>query len=125
MKLRLQSNSIRFRVTPSEVHTLVTRGRIESIVQLSASPEGHFTYALESSARCSNVEVNYTDQALSVALPASVVREWASTEQVGIERVHPIGIDRELKISVEKDFKCLRPRPGENEVDRFPNPEER
>lgn len=124
MKLRIQANSIRFRVTPTELNALATRGVVESSVQFGTSTDERFTYALESSVECTNVCVKYIDRALRVILPASEVREWASTEQVGIEGVQQIGNGTQLKILIEKDFKCLQPRPDESEVDRFPNPAE-
>jgi hypothetical protein len=122
VKLRIQANSIRFRITPTELNALATRGAVESSVQFGTTADERFTYALESSAQCSSVCVKYTDRALRVILPTSEVREWASTEQVGIEGVQTAGSNSNLRILIEKDFKCLQPRPDESEVDRFPNP---
>ena len=121
MKLRVQANSIRFRITPTELHALVTRGRIESAVQLGNAAGDRLAYTLESSDACSRVESRSAAGKIHVMLPAREVREWASTEQVAIECVQRVA-DGELKILVEKDFKCLQPRTDESETDRFPNP---
>lgn len=121
MKLRIQANSIRFRITPTELQALATRGQIESAVQLGNAAENRLTYVLESSDACSRVEAQYAAAKIRVMLPAKEVREWASTERVAIEGVQCVA-GGELKILVEKDFKCLQPRSNENEADRFPNP---
>jgi hypothetical protein len=121
MKLRIQANSIRFRVTPTELHALATRGRIESAVQLGVSSQDRLSYSLEISSERS-VRMVYGDRSVCAVLPENMVREWASTDQVGIEGFQPVANGGQLKILVEKDFKCLQPRSGESEVDRFPNP---
>lgn len=122
MKLCIQANSIRLRVTPTEVHALVTRGKIESFVQLGLSEADRLTYSIETSAECGAPQVVYDGRAMRVVLPENTVREWASTEQVGIERQQPTADSGRLRILVEKDFRCLEPRPQEDESDRFPHP---
>jgi len=122
MKLRIQAGSIRFRVTPTELHALATRGVVESAIQLGGSTGERLRYLLESSPQSSSVELNYAPGVIQVILPESIVRQWASTDQVGIETVQQVSGDTALKILIEKDFKCLQPRTDESEVDRFPNP---
>ncbi|HEV2247037.1 MAG TPA: hypothetical protein VGW37_10345 [Terriglobia bacterium] len=68
--------------------------------------------------------MKYAHGEIRILIPEGDVLEWVSTEQVGIERVQEIGGNAQLKILVEKDFKCLNARAGEDEGDRFPNPAE-
>lgn len=124
MKLRVQSDSIRFRVTPTELHTLATRGVVQSRVQLGVADDDRLTYVLESSRKHSSVQLKYAHGEIRILIPEGDVLEWVSTEQVGIEGVQEIGGNAQLKILVEKDFKCLNARAGEDEGDRFPNPAE-
>lgn len=124
MKLRVQSDSIRFRVTPTELHTLASRGVVASRVRLGVADDDRLTYVLESSPKCSSVQLKYVPGEIRILIPEDDVLEWVSTGQVGIEGCQQIAGDAQLKILVEKDFKCLKPRPGENEGDRFPNPAE-
>lgn len=124
MKLRIQSNSIRFRITPTELHTLATRGSVQSSVRLGALPDDRLTYSLETSSRFSCLLAEYLNCKIRVILPEDQVRDWASTAQVGLEGFQLVAGGERLRILVEKDFKCLEPRPEENEVDRFPNPAE-
>jgi hypothetical protein len=122
MKLRIQASSVRLRVTPSEVHALATRGKVESFVQLGLGEQDRLTYSLEVSAELVGPSLTYGDRAVRIILPESMVREWASSEQVGIEAQQRVADGGMVRILVEKDFRCLEPRPGENESDRFPHP---
>jgi len=45
MKLRIKSNTVRFRTTRSEVATLISRGRLEEKIEF-AQGGGEFTYAI-------------------------------------------------------------------------------
>ena len=47
---------------------------------------------------------------------------WIGGNEVGLEAQQSLGPDRTLALLVEKDFKCLQPRPGEESYDGFPNP---
>jgi hypothetical protein len=59
---------------------------------------------------------------IELALPADTVRRWAESETVAIEGEQPAADGRRLRILVEKDFACLKERPGEDDADAFPNP---
>ena len=76
-----------------------------------------FVYALEATESTDTVLAQYENDRLSVLLPAERARHWARSEEVGIE-ADLAG----LRVLVEKDFACLKPRSGENESDMFPNP---
>ena len=47
MKLRIKGNSMRLRVSPSEMKRLLSAGRIEEIALFSQAPGAKLTYALE------------------------------------------------------------------------------
>jgi len=49
---------------------------------------------------------------------------WATTDLVGLEHQIQLKGEEKLAILIEKDFKCLQERPGEDEEDMFPNPDE-
>lgn len=122
MKLRMQGNSVRFRVTQSETAALAAGARLEESAQFGPAPGEMLTYALEISAKCSEVRASYSNGMIQVTLPADLARAWASTSQVGIDHAQPIMGGSVLIISVEKDFQCVHSKPGEDERDNFPNP---
>lgn len=106
MKLRMRRGSLRFRLTKAEVATLAERGAIEEMVEIGIG------YRLMASNRSF---ARLEGAQITVELPRLAVREWAETEQVGIEFRQ-----ESLLVLVEKDFACLSPR-AEDE-DAFPNP---
>jgi hypothetical protein len=122
MKLRIHGNSIRFRITQREMAALVAGTGLEDSVQFGPAPSEILTYVVETSSRCSEVRASYSEGVIQVTIPANLARTFESTDQVGIEHVQPIAKGAVLKIILEKDFHCFHPRPGENESDNFPNP---
>lgn len=113
MKLRIRGNSIRFRLTKSEVERLATERLVEEVVHFSPQ---NFSYAIEQSSMPS-LRASFENGKLTVFVPPETARQWAESEQVGLE-----GGDGELRILLEKDFVCLTRREGEDESDNFPHP---
>jgi hypothetical protein len=120
MKLRIRDNSIRLRLTRSEVEQLRDTGVVAA---RTAFPGGReFRYEVESSPAIITPGAFLSDAKVTVRLPEAAVRAWAGSEQVSItgEQQHKNG--EKLLILVEKDFACLAPREGEDESDMFPHP---
>lgn len=104
MKLRIQGNSIRLRVTQREAAALEAGERLESWVRFGPAPADRLGYAIEVSPDLAEVRASYAGGALVVALPAGVARTWAGTNQVGIEHSQVVDVGEALEIVVEKDF---------------------
>jgi uncharacterized protein DUF7009 len=115
MKLRVQGNSIRLRLSQREVALFGEAGRVEDRVEFGAG--NALVYALERSDDAAT-QAEFHGGVIRVLLPQAVAREWVSSDQVGVE-----GAQGRLSIVVEKDFKCLH-RPGGlvDDEDGFPNP---
>jgi hypothetical protein len=79
-------------------------------------------YVLESTPATVKPSAHFSDGALTVRLPESDVRDWASTEQVSIEAEEILDKGDHLKILIEKDFVCLVSRECEDESDMYPHP---
>jgi hypothetical protein len=116
MKLRLQGNSIRLRLTRSEVERLRNTGYVEESVDFGG---GHrLTYRLRSRADSGPVQAEFRDGGLAVSLGQEAAQAWAGSDEVGI-----YGQSEALTISIEKDFRCLtRPLDHPQERDAFPHP---
>ena len=120
MKLRIRDNSVRLRLTRSEVDQLRDDGVVAA---RTAFPGGReFRYEVESSPASVNPGAILSDYKVTVRVPEATVLAWANSEQVSIdgEQQHKNG--EVLNILVEKDFACLAPREGEDESDMFPHP---
>jgi hypothetical protein len=121
VKLRLLDDSIRLRLSQSDVKAADTSGVVEGTTRFPGGTV--FTFALEAvaqggpSADCSN-------DRLVVRLPATEVSRWANDDTaVSLRNEIALPDGSDLKILVEKDFQCLTPREGEDQGDMFPNPD--
>lgn len=118
MKLRIQGNSIRFRLSQSEVSSFGQAGSCESEIEF---PNGEsLIYRLVSSSDFRSGLINNT---LTLLLPSELVQRWVNTEEVGISTELNLDNGKKLSILVEKDFQCLTER-ADDESDLFPNPKE-
>ncbi len=125
MKLRTRAGSLRLRLTRGEVDALASRGLVEESVVVGPGGDGRLVYALVASTAARDVTARLAGARITVELPAALAREWAASEQVGIEAVQAVGSGdaaTTLTILVEKDFACLAPRAGEDDADAYPHP---
>lgn len=121
MKLRIRDNSVRLRLTQSEVAALQNVGWVHA---RTAFPDGReLGYRVESSPASVRPEAFFAESILTVRLPESVVLAWASSSQVSITAEQQLDDGEVLGVLVEKDFACLAPREGEDESDMYPHPQ--
>ncbi|MBS1809189.1 MAG: hypothetical protein JST84_13580 [Acidobacteria bacterium] len=118
MKLRIKGNTIRLRLTQSEVSTVGAGGRVQELTLFG--PQAQFCYVLEA-VDSSNLEADYSNNTLTIRVPRTMAQDWASTELVGLSTEQKIAENVSLQLIIEKDFACLSPR-GEEDVDTFAHP---
>lgn len=119
MKLRIRGDSLRLRLTRAEVTTFAKEGYVEDAV---AFPGGaRLLYALARSAEGAAVEASLVSSRVLVTLPAELARAWAETDQIGVD-AEVRGGAGPLRVLVEKDFACLKPRAGEDDAGAYPHP---
>jgi hypothetical protein len=114
MKLRLRHDFLRLRLTQGEVARLCETGRVEEWIDFS--PDQRLTYLIET-AEASEMRAQFRAGAVSIIVPAQVVKLWADSQEVGIEAQQDA-----LRITVEKDFACTHPASEDENRDTFPNP---
>ena len=123
MKLRIRGNSLRLRLTKSEVAEIGAGGTVEETVEFGGEPPQRFIYALMSTDNVENPTAVFDAGRITVFISKAQAGEWSRTNQIGIEAEKSIGADgRMLRILIEKDFSCLEPRAGEEDVDTFAHP---
>jgi hypothetical protein len=120
MKLRIKGNSLRLRVSPSEIERLLTIGRIEETIRFAPQQDASLTYALECMASEKKIDVRYRPHEVTVVISTGTAHKWAEEEQVGVYSAVNIG-GSQLEVAVEKDFACLEGDEADN-ADTFPNP---
>ena len=114
MKLRLQGNSVRLRLTRSEVERLRVTGLVEESVDFGAGER--FAYRLQTRLELGPVEAAYRQGGMTVSVSRESAQAWAGSDEVGL-----YAQSGALTISIEKDFRCLT-RPREDERDAYPHP---
>ena len=123
MKLRIKGNSMRLRLSQSEVTKLAQRGEIEDTIHFAPQPEAKLTYALNVAPPGKALSLQYQSQKITIYLESESVAHWATMEnEVGIYGDVENGYGR-LAVLIEKDFACLDAS-GEDNEDTFPNPNE-
>jgi hypothetical protein len=121
MKLRVKGNSLRFRLSQSDVFRLAEAGEVAETVYFAAAPEAKLTYALKAVPWTGPLSVAYADQTVTVSIDREAVLRWSRLNtEVGIYGT--VETAREpLDLMIEKDFACLDASEKENQ-DTFPNP---
>jgi hypothetical protein len=121
MKLRVKGDSLRLRVSRSELARLQAGGRVEETVHFGAARDARLTYALEIAPQASPVRVRYQAQEVTVLLSEDQAHVWAKEGEIGIYTSIVINGEISLDVIVEKDFACLD-RSDEDNSDAFANP---
>ena len=119
MKLRIRGNTIRFRLSRSELDELASRGVVRDSISFGAGV--NLNYGIEVGT-ADNLAASFESQTILVALPKSLAERWVLPEEVAVRGDQPLGASENLSILLEKDYACLAPREGEEDADSFPNP---
>ena len=85
MKLRLRHNSIRLRLTQTEVESIAQNRAVEETIVFGPLPRQSVTYALETSSTASAIHAGVDAYRIAVVIPKRAAGIWASTDQVGLE----------------------------------------
>jgi Family of unknown function (DUF7009) len=122
MKLRLLDDSIRLRLSQSEVAAAHEHGVVEGQTRF---PDGSaFTFVLEALESSSEASASFAGGRLVVRLPAQEISAWANDDTaVSLRGELELPLGGPLKLLVEKDFRCISPRADEDQSDLFVNPD--
>jgi hypothetical protein len=113
MKLRFHGNTLRLRLSQSDVARLAETGRVEERVMFGAGQT--LAYVLET-AETDGVGASFEGGKIRVTLSRAAAKRWMEGFETGIERS-----SGELRVLVEKDFQCMH-GDAEANADAFPNP---
>lgn len=120
MKLRIKGDSLRLRLSPSEVARLMATGHVEETIHFGPEENAKLTYALQLSPQKKGIDIRYEGHEVSIVVSTIAAKEWAEGSQVGMYGDIPLENGR-LELMIEKDFACLDRSDAENQ-DRFPHP---
>jgi hypothetical protein len=112
MKLRIKGNSLRYRLTRSDISQIAKEGFAKEIVNFG---DDALVYILQS-ANNERLAADFKNNIVTVYMPKKMLEELENTDKVGFENNHG-----SLHLLVEKDFVCLD-SPDKDQSDNFPNP---
>jgi len=112
MKIRIKEQSIRFRLTQSDVRNLHAQGKLEEHTDFLT---GRFTYAIEQTEK-GTLSAAFENGRITLQISREMINELKSTDRVGFS-----GNSGTLKLLIEKDFTCLD-NTIEDQSDNYPNP---
>jgi hypothetical protein len=118
MKIRIKDNSIRIRLTQTEVKNFADNGFIEEATEFI---DNKLFYALAVSTNVSELSAQMIGNKITLLVPENIAQNWIKTDLVGFENKFDLGNNKKLFLLVEKDFVCLD-NTFEDQSDMFPNP---
>jgi len=121
MKLRIKGNSMRLRVSRSELARLLNGERVEETIHFSAAPDSYLTYGIQSAPQPAAIRIEWKPRNVTVLLSYERMRLWGGDAEVGIYESLDLGHLGSLEVTIEKDFACLD-RSDEENNDTFANP---
>jgi len=120
MKIRIKGNSVRIRLSKSELDKFAANGYLEETTAFVSST---LTYALEKRADIygNTLTADMQNNTITMFIPQSLLTEWTQTDRVGFEANMMLDNGEVLYLLLEKDFKCLD-ETIEDQSDNFDNP---
>ena len=117
MKLRINGNSIRLRLSKPEVEKLSVDAYLEEHTSFGSNT---FSYALQSKDG-DELSADFDGNKITVFIPEIFIKDWAANNVIGFNATKQVSDAEPLYILVEKDFKCLD-EVTEDQQDNYENP---
>jgi hypothetical protein len=118
MKIRIKSNSVRFRLSKSEVASLVANGYLEEKTEFESNTLKYIVTVTDAS----NMSIDFSNGNINLLAPQKLVQKWSSSNMISLEQMMPLKNEVQLHILLEKDFKCIDAIASEDQSDYFENP---
>jgi hypothetical protein len=122
MKLRIRGDSLRLRLSQGEFATLAEGGTVADAIHFG--PGAVLRCEVSTVVDAPALDAVLDGHTIRVIVPAAALRRIAASDEVGLSGTRPIDSGRALSILLEKDFRCLAPRPGDEVVDAFARPDD-
>jgi hypothetical protein len=118
MKVRIKGNSVRIRLSRSEVEIFGREGYVEERTDFGKT---ELIYAVKSTDD-EMMSATFTGGMITMCVPANMLNVWAETNQVSLDHHMPVSNNKHLYLLLEKDFKCIDAGGTEDQSDYYENP---
>lgn len=112
MKIRIKGNSLRYRLTQTDMHRLSLEGYLEDKTEFG---KRQLKYVIQKTNE-EELSAFFDDNVISLQVPGRMIEELNAADKVGFQ-----GEQGALLLLVEKDFTCLD-NVDEDQSDNYPNP---
>jgi hypothetical protein len=119
MKIRIKGNSIRIRLSRSEVDNFGKTGYLEEKTVFGSST---LMYVLQTVTDGDALSATFHDSKITMNVPAAITNGWAASDTVGFDNQMDTGNANQLYLLLEKDFKCVDAPPNEDQSDNYEHP---
>lgn len=103
MKIRIKGNTVRYRLTKSDIATLVDTGNLEDKTEFIGST---LVYSIKTDVD-ESLSADFLNNTITLKVPSVLLSNWADTSQVSLENNMPLANGSQLYLLLEKDFKCI------------------
>lgn len=118
MKIRIKGDSIRFRLTQSEVKSLSENDEIYNSTNFG---NAEFNYGVILNANIDNLQASFNNNRIVLEMPKSLGDSWFDNDIVTFDHTIETSLGNKLYLLLEKDFTCLD-NAIEDQSDNYPNP---
>ena len=118
MKLRIKGNSLRFRLSRTEVSKLALSGYLE---EQTSFGDNKLIYALQRIKEGDELSASFDKDKITMFVPASLIKGWPENDVVGFNTNMQLTSNNSLYLLLEKDFICLD-ETTEDQTDNYENP---
>lgn len=118
MKLRIKGNSLRIRLTRTEVEKLANTGYLEDQALFA---NNSFVYALQSVDTGNELSAALENNKITMFVPKDLIAGWPENNIIGFNANIPLADSNSLYLLLEKDFVCLD-ETTEDQSDNYQNP---
>ena len=118
MKLRIKGNSLRIRLTKTEVGKLADTGYVEEQTLFAGNK---LVYALLSVDSGNELSATLDANKITMFVPHELIKDWPQNNVVGFNASMTVSENETLYLLLEKDFVCIE-ETMEDQSDHYGNP---
>jgi hypothetical protein len=102
MKLRLEKELVRLRLSPVEIDLLNSKKSISE--KISISNENEFNFSINIVGQIENCMVVFNTNAMDISVPNTIANKWIGTNQIGIKEIIVTDDGGSIVLIVEEDL---------------------
>ena len=121
MKLRIRGNSLRIRLSRTEVQQLCSGATLEDSTSFG---QNRFVYLVRPVETGDALSAGYEEGVITLYVPQALLQDWPTNTVVGFDARMAVSDSESLYLLLEKDFKCLdADATQEDQSDYYDNPD--